>query len=88
MRVSAAGQLGVGSVGAAGGLDRMRVGPAGGTGAGSSRCGWEDWGWFQSVQLGRLGVVSVGAAGKTEDGVGWSSWRTGMMLVGAAGEGK
>lgn len=67
MRVGAAGQLGVGSVGAAGGPDRMRVGPARG-----------------------LGLVPVGAtgkagAGKTGDGVSWSSWGTGMILVAVAG---
>ena len=76
MRVGAAGQLGVGSVGAAGGLDRMRVGPAGGTGAGSSRCGWEDWGWCRLVQLGDW------------DDVGECGWGTRMVSIGAAGEGR
>ena len=48
---------------------------------------WTECEWVQlgGLGLGRLGMVSVGAAGKIGDGVGWSSWRTEMMLVGAAG---
>ena len=45
----------------------------------------EDWIACEWAQLGGLGLVPVGAAGKTGDGVSWSSWGTGMMLVGAAG---
>ena len=59
----------------------------------------EDWIACEWAQLGGLGLVPVGAAGKTGDGVSWSSWGdrddvggcgwgTRMVLIGAAGRGR
>ena len=46
---------------------------------------WTECEWVQlgGLGLGRLGMVSVGAAGKTGGGIGWSIWGTVMMLVDA-----
>ena len=59
-----------------GGLGLVPVGAVGKTGAGSSWCGWEDWGWCQLVQLGNW------------DDFGGCGWGTRMALIGAAGKGR